>query len=112
MHLIICFCFSFIGVIQSLPVTEYIKMVDVWMLFMMFYPFLIVSLYTIKEVLKKGNDIEKINNDWIDKNEKKIKMVSCLLSWGLPLLMSIFVSFYWTVGLVNHFSTDLESVCQ
>ena len=88
-------------------------MVDIWMLFMMFYPFLIVSLFTVKEVLKKRNNKVKSNSgNWIEHNEKKIRIVSYLLSWGLPVLMSLFIIFYWTVGLVNYFSTDLQSVCE
>ena len=88
-------------------------MVDIWMLFMMFYPFLIVSLFTVKEVLKKrNNEVKNNSGNWIEQNEKNIKIVSYLLSWGLPLLMSICIIFYWTVGLVKYFSTDLQSVCE
>ena len=44
---------SFIGVSQSLPATAYIKMIDVWMIFTMIYPFVVVTLYAIKEVIQK-----------------------------------------------------------
>ena len=43
---------SFIGVSQSLPMTAYIKMIDVWMIFTMMYPFCVVTLYSVMEVLK------------------------------------------------------------
>ena len=43
---------SFIGVSQSLPMTAYIKMIDVWMIFAMMYPFCVVTLYSVMEALK------------------------------------------------------------
>jgi hypothetical protein len=97
------------GVMQSLTVTAYIKMVDIWILFTMFYPFLSVSLYTIKELLK--NKVKKVSGSWVEDDERKIIIVDYLLSWGLPLLMSIFTIIYWTVGLLNYVYPDLHSVC-
>ena len=90
-------------------------MVDIWMVFMMFYPFLIVSLYTIREVLKnKNNKVMNKTCNWIEQNEegdRKIRIVGYLLNAGLPLLMSMFISLYWTIGLLNYFSPDLHGVC-
>ena len=45
--------FSFLGLTQSLPVTSYIKMIDIWMLFTMTVPFLEVVLHTKNEVLNR-----------------------------------------------------------
>jgi hypothetical protein len=102
-------------VIQSLPVTAYIKMVDIWMLFMMCYPFLIVSLYTVREVAKNQNNKVKNNGcTWLEEDEeddRKIRNVSYLLNWGLPLFMSIFISLYWTIGMLNYFSPNMHGVC-
>ena len=90
-------------------------MVDIWMVFMMFYPFLIVSLYTVREVLKnKNNKVMNKNCNWIEQDEeceRKIRMVCYLLNAGLPLLMSMFISLYWTIGLFNYFSPDVHGVC-
>ena len=101
--------------IQSLPVTAYIKMVDIWMLFMMFYPFLIVSFYTIREVLKnQKHNVKSISCNWIEEDEddgSKLIIVSYLLNWGLPLLMIIFISLYWFIGMLNYFSKNLHGVC-
>ena len=115
---IIQFCCSFIGVTQSLPTTAYIKMIDIWMIFMMMYPFFVVSLYTLIEVLKnKKNKIQvkKAAGEWINKenqcNIRMIRMVSWTLVWGLPCLVTTFIIIYWTLGLVNYASTNVDSVC-
>ena len=87
-------------------------MVDIWILFMMFYPFLIVSLFAIKEVLKnKKNKVNEKNGNWVEQDERKIRIVAFLLSWGLPLLLSTFTLIYWIVGMQNYVSPDLQSVC-
>ena len=38
------------GISQSLPMTGYIKMIDIWMLFAMSYPFVVITLHCLKEV--------------------------------------------------------------
>ena len=79
---------------------------------MMCYPFLIVSLFAIKEVLKnKNNKVNNKNSNWVEQDERKIRIVAFLLSRGLPLLMSTFTMIYWIVGLLKYVSPDLESVC-
>lgn len=44
--------FSFIGISKDLPITGYIKMIDVWMIFTISYPFLEIVLHALKEVCK------------------------------------------------------------
>ena len=48
----VIFC-SFLGLFQSLPVTSYVKMIDIWMLFTMTIPFLEVVLHTTYEVISR-----------------------------------------------------------
>ena len=43
-------CYSFMGISQSLPMTGYIKMIDIWMIFTMSYPFLVISLHCLQQV--------------------------------------------------------------
>ena len=43
-----------------LPTTGYIKMIDIWMIFTMAYPFLIISLHCIKEVCWNFTFVNKI----------------------------------------------------
>ena len=42
---------SFVGISQSLPTTSYIKMVDIFMIFTMVFPFVEVCLHATKQVL-------------------------------------------------------------
>ena len=42
------------GLSETLPVTSYFKMIDIWMLFIMIVPFLEVVLHTTNEMFKKS----------------------------------------------------------
>ena len=103
---------------QSLPATAYIKKIDVWMICMILYPFFVVSLYTIKEVLEKNQNKtnnKEISGDWIVKKDirktKTLKTVTFLLDLGLPLLVSLSVTVFWFLGLANYAYSDVVSVC-
>ena len=39
------------GISQSVPRTGYIKMVDVWIIFTMFYPFIVIACHCALEVI-------------------------------------------------------------
>ena len=56
----------FIGVMQKLPATAYVKMVDIWLIFSTLVPFCEVVLLTTKELYKNETLME------IDEKEKKI----------------------------------------
>ena len=45
-------CFSFLGISQSLPATSYIKLIEIWMIFTMIYPFAETLLVCIKDMHK------------------------------------------------------------
>ena len=84
--------------------TAYIKMIDIWMIFAMIYPFSVVTLYSILEFLKGqdqdipvGMKIEKRN--W--KIKKVVKIINFLLGLGLPVLVIIFIIIFWILGLIN-----------
>ena len=53
----------FINVSNSLPKTSYMKMVDAWLLFNLFYPFIVVLLHTYMDTLRKDEDKEKDNHE-------------------------------------------------
>ena len=38
------------GISQSLPMTGYIKMIDIWMIFTMTYPFVVITLHCLQKV--------------------------------------------------------------
>ena len=40
------------GISSTLPSTGYIKMIDIWMIFTMTYPFFIIIIHSLKEVVR------------------------------------------------------------
>ena len=50
---------SFLGISQSLPSTSYIKLIDIWMIFTMIYPFAETALVCLKDVLKERTVVVK-----------------------------------------------------
>ena len=50
-HSVHTICFSFMGISTLLPATGYIKMIDIWMIFTMAYPFFIITLHCLQEVV-------------------------------------------------------------
>ena len=53
----------FINVSNSLPKTSYMKMVDAWLLFNLFYPFIVVLLHTYMDTLRRDEGKEKNNHE-------------------------------------------------
>ena len=107
---------SFIGVSQSLPMTAYIKMIDVWMIFAMMYPFCVVTLYSVMEALKnKKTNTKTVAPDCLYTrdlmNERSMRAVTFLLDWGLPILVTVFIIFFWSLGITNYVSSQLDNVC-
>ena len=120
--------FSFLGLSQSLPVTSYIKMIDIWMLFTMTVPFLEVVLHTTNEVFKQPNTIHfgldkrvdvvkvKSSKDQEEEDEMSemsdsmnstiVRLIGRLL---LPIGSLIFTVNFWVVGLIaSNSSADIQ----
>ena len=67
-------------------------MVDIWMVFCLFYPFTVVILYATLEAIRK---VKQKSHYW-----KQIELlVSKILDWGLTLVSCGFILIYWIVGL-------------
>ena len=49
-YLLIYFVFSFMGISQTLPMTGYIKMIDIWMIFTISYPFVVITLHCLDKL--------------------------------------------------------------
>ena len=109
---------------QSLPVTSYIKMIDIWMLFTMTIPFLEVVGHTTKEVLKdhdcgpdgrlgvikvKPDDKELEEEEDEITKKKSSSLARLVCRFLLPIGSLIFSVTFWVVGLVKSYSTaDLQ----
>ena len=93
--------------------TAYIKIIDVWMIFTMLYPFCAVILYALQEFL-----MEMDRNIPIGFTEDKRRMmteratllVRFMLYKGLPLLAVIFISTFWSLG-INNTSVGIDQPC-
>ena len=48
----------FINVSNNLPKTSYMKMMDVWLLFNLLYPFLVVLMHTYMDTLRSDDERE------------------------------------------------------
>ena len=113
--------FSFLGLTQSLPITSYIKMIDIWMLFTMTVPFLEVVLHTTNEVFVRrashvGPDKRVIGVkpamelEEEEKEPSKTRMRSILRTLTchlkLPFSSLVFTISFWVVGLSLSYSSD------
>ena len=48
----------FINVSNNLPKTSYMKMIDVWLLFNLLYPFIVVLLHTYMDTMRNEEERE------------------------------------------------------
>ena len=63
------------GISQSLPMTGYIKMIDIWMIFTISYPFVVITLHCLdRMVTERGT--RRIN---VESSGKKGNLIPSLL---------------------------------
>ena len=89
-------------------------MIDLWMIAMMLYPFLAVSLYTLMEVIKnkKIKDCDsKVSEQWVVEDERNIKILYLLLDWGLPFLITFFLFVFFILGVANSSAIHATDLC-
>ena len=41
---------------------------------------------------------------------KKLKRATSIAHWGVPVLVVVFVTIYWVLGMINYWSPDIESM--
>ena len=106
------------GLSQTLPVTSYFKMIDIWMLFTMTVPFLEVVLYTTTEVFRKPRATPPCLNKRVDvasvkpAEEQEVveevrtgnSFLASIASLVLPVSSLIFAFIFWTIGLIASYS--------
>ena len=99
----------FISISNSLPKTSYMKMVDVWLLFNLLYPFLVVLLHTYMDTLRSEEGEENMEQDTstktkkdgskIDKKSRRLALMQRVSIVYMPACCLFFASMYWFVGL-------------
>merc|ERR1712227_569610 len=113
----ICYATTFfISVMEKLPPTSYVRLVDLWLISTQLVPFLLVVMTTSIELFQdQGAEINhhgfarkiafKDENDYTKEDFRK-KILRYLLFTEKKLIPIIFVSFgtiYWTYGCMLYF---------
>ena len=108
------FC-RFLGLSQSVPVTSYIKMVDIWMLFTMTIPFLEVVYHTSNEMSKLSDVVRVIPQNLsleevLTNNNTKAVLWMTTKRLVLPISSLLFTLIFWIVGLIaSYYSGGTEN---
>ena len=88
-----------------MPVTSYIKMVDIWMLFTMTIPFLEVVYHTSNEMFKQS-DVIRVTpqnlslEEVLTNNNTKTVLWMTIKRLVLPISSLLFTLIFWLVGLI------------
>ena len=94
--------------------TAYVKMIEIWMICAMLYPFCVVTLYSLLKFLKvHDQDIlvpMKIEKNAL-KNKSVTKILNFLLDCGLPFIFLIFIIIFSILGIINTTSTVANKSC-
>ena len=91
-----------------MPVTSYIKMVDIWMLFTMTIPFLEVVYHTSNE-MSKQSDVIRVSpqnlsvEEVLANNNTKVVWSSMIKRFVLPISSLLFTIIFWIIGLIASF---------
>ena len=93
-----------------MPVTSYIKMVDIWMLFTMTIPFLEVVYHTFNEMSKQSEaDVVRVipqsEEDEMTNNNMKVAVLRMIKRFVLPISSLLFTLIFWIVGLIASYNS-------
>ena len=88
----------FISISNNLPKTSYMKMVDVWLLFNLFYPFIVVLLHTYMDTLRSDDDLATVaeRSGILARRLERLRRMSLVQIPGFCLMFAII---YWIIGL-------------
>ena len=86
-----------------LPATSYMKMIDIWLFGGMIFPFFIITILVIMDLLVTTEKNQVID---MEKEGKMLKSTMFMRSMQLMLLTigSTLCVIYWIVGLYHHYS--------
>lgn len=89
----------FINISNNLPKTSYMKMVDIWLLFNLIYPFSVVLIHTYMDTLR--NDEMNSSSDDMNKDVRAQKLARAqkMSRVSIPGILLISSMLYWIIGL-------------
>jgi len=118
----------FLGISSTLPTTSYVKMVDLWMIFTMLYPFCEVLIHTISHRMRNhlsgdygsttplvtsgsvqplaGNTGGRSGSKYRTSLDSIHTMTTLTTDWVMPVLSAMFILPYWIVGLYTYNCPD------
>lgn len=79
----------FISTLNSLPMTTYIKMIEVWLFVNFLYPFVIITVHTLIFVIGKETK----------KKDLACRALELFGKYVLPVCFALFTVVYFSVGL-------------
>ena len=91
----------FIDVSNNLPKTSYMKMVDIWLLFNLLLPFMVVLIHTRMDSLR-DDEKDEGTTEMTKKDKERSKKLMFWKKVSLiynPIMFLSFVTVYWLVGL-------------
>ena len=94
--------------------TAYIKMIEIWLILALFYPFCVVTLYSLLQFMKENDQdvpvpMKATKAAW--KNKTVTKVVLFLLDLGLPVIFLIFIIIFWILGIIKSTTTVAIDTC-
>ena len=91
------------GISAYLPATSYMKMIDIWLFGGLIFPFFIITILVIMDLLVTTEKNQVID---MEKEGKMLKSTMFMRSMQLMLLTigSTLCVIYWIVGLYHHYS--------
>ena len=84
--------------------TAYIKVIDIWMIVTMIYPFSIVALYSVIEFMKEDDidtPVTLVHGTSGSGKKRAIRIIIFMLDFGLPLIIVNFIIIFWVLGIIN-----------
>ena len=107
----------YVSISQSLPATSYMKMIDIWLIFSLFMPFLEVTMHAVLDHLRgklencQGNystsacgnvtikiAFEEDKSRNINRYKKMMHIIDLSMTYGLPILYFLFMIGFFVVG--------------
>ena len=104
----------FISVLDSMPRTSYVKMIDIWLIFCLLIPLVEVMFHAMLDKYRYdievedagvgllsnvGPDMQAAPKKRVERKKKTLNRLQNLGMIGFPLMFIIFVAVYFFVGL-------------
>jgi len=113
----------FVSVNESLPATSYIKMIDIWLIFNLIVPFILMIIHTYMDTLRpeEGDSVvlnpgvlsnSPVPSKWSSQevsvtsahDKRMLRLCHLLANVGIPVIAIIFITVFFIAGLIHSYS--------